>query len=97
LTLTQWNVLGLRYEAIRRSYSGASYTGPPTFVCRDLYVPLWQLLLPALATPLVIAAHIARRRRGVRAGLCPSCGYDLRASPDRCPECGTFAATRGTA
>ena len=39
---------------------------------------LWQLISPA-----------ARRRKRLANGLCLRCGYDLRASAARCPECGT--------
>jgi hypothetical protein len=50
-------------------------------------VPLWMLVL-ASAMPAVLAWR-ARIRARDRTGLCPTCGYDLRATPKRCPECGT--------
>jgi hypothetical protein len=59
-------------------------------------VPLWMFavlsaLVPAAGTSAWIVRLTRARSKRVR-GLCPACGYDLRATPDRCPECGTIPA-----
>jgi hypothetical protein len=50
------------------------------------------LAIGATAGPVVAWLLVRRRRRPFGPGLCGSCGYDLRASPGRCPECGSLTA-----
>jgi len=53
-----------------------------------LAVILVLFAVAVLTFPLADRRVAARRRRH---GLCPACGYDLRASPAQCPECGRIA------
>jgi len=55
-----------------------------------VFVPLWSLLLLFSILPSSVIPRFIRRRRV--AGLCGKCGYDLRASPDRCPECAAIVS-----
>ena len=62
-------------------------------------VPHWALLLTTAAPAVVgfgLVARAVRRWRRNR-GQCESCGYDLRATKDRCPECGASPAQGTTA
>ena len=44
-----------------------------------------------------VAFRLGRAAARLRKGLCPICGYDVRASTDRCPECGSPLAARAAA
>ena len=54
-------------------------------------VPYWLLLAAAILLPGFALLSAWRRSHRLKLGLCLACGYDLRATPDRCPECGTVA------
>jgi len=54
-----------------------------------LILPCWGIALTSVVLPVSVSVIAFRARRRQRQGFCPSCGYDLRATPDRCPECGT--------
>jgi hypothetical protein len=85
-----------------RTPSSVHYWLGLTYVCGQLTAPdgsarsytavrvayPWLFALPAAVTLLTLRARLRRRRRIAR-GLCANCGYDLRASRNRCPECGT--------
>ncbi len=58
----------------------------------DLILPYWVIVLLAGIPGGTAGWRLWRRRRPALSGVCRSCGYDLRASPGRCPECGTAPA-----
>ena len=51
-------------------------------------LPLWIPTLLFAAYPAYRLLPFHRRRKRKKLGLCVKCGYDLRGSKERCPECG---------
>src|SRR5688572_14037549 len=56
---------------------------------RSFALPYWLLCLATLIAPSRWLWTWRRARTAVRQNRCANCGYDLRASAERCPECGT--------
>ena len=60
-----------------------------------LAVPAWALLPIGILLATPAARQVIRNCARRRAGRCVGCGYDLRHSPTRCPECGRPSSIAG--
>jgi hypothetical protein len=73
--------------------TGAKFNGSvqlKSFAQRHTTVnlPFWFPLIVSAVLPAVWARTHLQRRKLAQMGCCKVCGYDLRATPERCPECG---------
>jgi hypothetical protein len=66
-------------------------SGPTRFRHTRMTIPWWAAFVVVAPAPSIMLVRFTRRhrkRRRAEHGLCVECGYDLRATPLHCPECG---------
>jgi len=77
-----WHGFGKK-DVARKPYFGR------TDVEHNAVAPVWPAAVALAVLPVIRMLRTGRRRRRARSGCCPTCGYDLRATPEQCPECGS--------
>jgi hypothetical protein len=87
----------LGFAAYGGTQDFASRSGSARYAMRtvNLRLPYWLLAVVFAAAPAWWLVFLRKRRlraRRVVLGLCEACGYDLRATPGQCPECGAAPA-----
>jgi hypothetical protein len=92
-----WAIFGVGFDGgSRRINSPTAPLGVYAPVTVSYQITAVPFAVPAMFTAIIGLLPWLRRRRRVRQrdmrlkqGLCAACGYDVRESRDRCPECGS--------
>jgi len=79
---TFWNRIGFH------EFSGGLETSFGSTSIKGIAMPAALPTLVLAILPGLWVGRAIRKLRRHKIGLCPNCGYDIRATPQRCPECG---------
>jgi hypothetical protein len=85
-----WSAPGIRVARFLRLTQSGGRVSISYVRVRWLQLGLLLAAYPTLYAVYVMGQRLVVRHRR-RAGFCVVCGYDLRGTPERCPECGTDA------
>jgi hypothetical protein len=77
---------GLTWKAVPYQIAGFGWLSRGRLF-QEFVVPIWFITTVTLLLGIYFLRHATRP---IPIGRCLKCGYDLRATPDRCPECGTI-------
>ena len=84
----KWAVAGFSaVEGTVAVFDPGASTSRNVRVC-GVTVADWSIVAATAVLPCWRLVRRARAARPREPGLCPACGYDVRATPERCPECG---------
>jgi hypothetical protein len=97
LPLTEWDRAAAQSGFSRHGFAGVWEPASAGWALqRGVSVPWWFFVAVFAISPLRSFIRLWTRRDWPEKA-CRRCGYDLRATPGRCPECGTApAAAAGT-
>src|SRR6185436_16456255 len=88
-----WSLLGFSHDDISGYVSSSILPkpgAPKDILIKRWTIPYWPLAVLSGILPLMWLRWKVRAWSRHQQGHCPACGYDLRATPERCPECGAI-------
>jgi hypothetical protein len=96
-TLARSRGVGISYHRWNMT-AGDSAQAPVLGAFAEVRIaPGWLALISLLLVWLWVISVMKQRRLAHSDNHCRNCGYDLRATPDRCPECGLIPEARPAA